>query len=114
MDGISLFYTDLDRAHVEIREIAKMGSKAVDTNALFIDNLPVPKEDLIGEEGKGFYCLLDGLNPERILIASKAIGFATAAPTRPSRNARGRAVFQPLIDPHPANPTHHQPNARQD
>jgi len=93
MDGISLFYTDLNRDHVEIREIAKMGRKAVDTNALFIDNLPVPKEDLIGEEGKGFYYLLDGLNPERILIAAEAIGIGRVALDRAARYARERVVF---------------------
>ncbi len=93
MDGISLFYTDLNRDHVEIREIAKMGRKAVDTNALFIDNLPVPKEDLIGEEGKGFYYLLDGLNPERILIAAEAIGIGRVALDRAARYARERIVF---------------------
>jgi acyl-CoA dehydrogenase len=93
MDGISLFYTDLNRDHVEIREIAKMGRKAVDTNALFIDNLPVPKEDLIGEQGKGFYYLLDGLNPERILIAAEAIGIGRVALDRAARYARERVVF---------------------
>ncbi|MFN4088349.1 MAG: acyl-CoA dehydrogenase family protein [Alphaproteobacteria bacterium] len=93
MDGISLFYTDLNRDYVEIREIAKMGRKAVDTNALFIDNLPVPKEDLIGEEGRGFYYLLDGLNPERILIAAEAIGIGRAALDRAARYARERVVF---------------------
>ncbi len=93
MDGISLFYTDLDRAHVEIREIPKMGRKAVDTNALFIDGLRVPKEDLIGEEGKGFYYLLDGLNPERILIGAEAIGIGRAALARAARYARERVVF---------------------
>src|SRR5690348_18323500 len=64
-DGISLFYTDLDRRFVEVREIAKMGRKAVDSNMLFIDGLAVPRDDLIGEEGKGFALILHGMNPER-------------------------------------------------
>ncbi len=93
MDGISLFYTDLDRRYVEIREIAKMGRKAVDTNALFIDGLPVPKDDLIGEEGRGFYYLLDGLNPERILIGAEAVGIGRAALKRATAYARERVVF---------------------
>ncbi|HEX7249400.1 MAG TPA: acyl-CoA dehydrogenase family protein, partial [Burkholderiales bacterium] len=72
--GITLFYTDLDRKYVEVREIDKMGRHAVDSNQVFFDGLPVPEEDRIGEEGKGFYYLLHGLNPERILVASEAVG----------------------------------------
>src|ERR1700724_887607 len=59
-DGISLFYTDLDRRFVEVREIAKMGRKAVDSNMLFIDGLCVPVEDRIGYEGRGFKYILHG------------------------------------------------------
>ncbi len=92
-DGISLFYTDLDRRYVEIREIPKMGRKAVDTNFVFYDNLPVPKEDLIGEEGRGFYYLLDGINPERCLIAAEAIGIGQFALSRAADYARERVVF---------------------
>jgi acyl-CoA dehydrogenase len=92
-DGMSLFYTDLDRRHVEVREIAKMGRKAVDSNMLFIDSLPVPRDDLIGEEGKGFRHLLHGLNPERILIAAEAVGLGFAALARAARYARERVVF---------------------
>ena len=68
-DGITLFYTDLDRTKVEVRRIPKHGRNAVDSNAVFIDDLFVPDEHRIGEEGKGFRYLLDGLNPERILVA---------------------------------------------
>jgi len=92
-DGMSLFYTDLDRRRVEVREIAKMGRKAVDSNMLFIDGLPVPAADLIGEEGKGFQQLLHGLNPERILIAAEAVGLGFAALARAARYARERVVF---------------------
>jgi len=92
-DGMSLFYTDLDRRRVEVREIAKMGRKAVDSNMLFIDGLPVPAADLIGEEGKGFQQLLHGLNPERILIAAEAAGLGFAALARAARYARERVVF---------------------
>ena len=73
-EGLSLFYTDLNRDYVEIHEIPKMGRKAIDSNAVFYDGMPVPREDLIGEEGRGFHYILHGLNPERILIAGEAIG----------------------------------------
>lgn len=92
-EGLSLFYTDLNRAHVEVREIAKMGRKAVDSNMLFFDDWPVPAEDLIGEEGKGFSYLLHGLNAERILIAAEAIGVGRAALARAAAYARERVVF---------------------
>lgn len=92
-DGITLFYTDLDRAKVEIRRIDKMGRKAVDSNALFIDGLYVPEEDRIGEEGKGFSYLLHSLNPERILIGMEAIGIGQDALARAARYAKDRVVF---------------------
>ncbi|MGE8163767.1 acyl-CoA dehydrogenase family protein [Paraburkholderia sp. NPDC080076] len=92
-DGLSLFYTDLDRDHIEVREIEKMGRKAVDSNMLFIDGLRVPVSDLIGEEGQGFKYLLHGLNPERILIAAEAIGLGQAALRRATQYAKERVVF---------------------
>ncbi|HEX3379028.1 MAG TPA: acyl-CoA dehydrogenase family protein [Paraburkholderia sp.] len=92
-DGLSLFYTDLDRTRVEVREIEKMGRKAVDSNMLFIDALLVPVEDRIGEEGKGFHYLLHGLNPERILIASEAVGLGQAALRHATQYAKERVVF---------------------
>ena len=92
-DGLSLFYTDLDRRHVEIREIPKMGRKAVDSNAVFYDGLPVPRENLIGEEGKGFHYILHGLNPERILISGEAVGLGRAALRRAVEYAKDRVVF---------------------
>ena len=91
--GLSLFYTDLDRERIEVREIAKMGRKAVDSNALFIDDLIVPVEDRIGEEGQGWKCLLHGLNPERILVAAEAVGLGQAALERAATYARERVVF---------------------
>jgi acyl-CoA dehydrogenase len=92
-EGLSLFYTALDRRHVEVRVIDKMGRKAVDSNQLFIDGLPVPAEDRIGEEGKGFQYILHGMNPERILIAAEAVGTGRAALGRAARYARERVVF---------------------
>lgn len=93
VDGISLFYTDLDRKYVDIRKIDKMGRKAVDSNELFFDGLPVPAEDRIGEEGKGFRYLLKGLNAERILIAAGLIGLGRVALKRATDYARERVVF---------------------
>jgi len=92
-EGLSLFYTALDRNYVEARVIDKMGRKAVDSNQLFFDGLPVPLEDRIGEEGKGFQYILHGLNPERILIAAEAVGTGRAALARAARYARERIVF---------------------
>jgi len=92
-DGMSLFYTRLDRAKVEVRRIPKMGRAAVDSNAVFIDDLFVPEEDRIGEEGRGFRYLLDSLNPERILIAAEAIGLGRDALARAAGYARERVVF---------------------
>ena len=92
-EGLSLFYTDLDRSKIEVREIEKMGRKAVDSNQVFIDNLRIPVEDRIGEEGKGFSYILHGLNPERILIAAEAIGLGRAALKRATTYAGEREVF---------------------
>ena len=92
-DGLSLFYTDLNRDFVEVQEIEKMGRKAVDSNALFIDGLRIPKEDLIGEEGKGFKYLLHGLNPERVLVGAEGVGIGMAALERAANYARERVVF---------------------
>jgi acyl-CoA dehydrogenase len=92
-DGLSLFYTDLDRRSVEVREIAKMGRKAVDSNMLFIDGLKIPCGDLIGEEGQGFSQILHGMNPERILIAAEAVGLGFVAVKRAADYAKERVVF---------------------
>jgi acyl-CoA dehydrogenase len=92
-----LFFTDLDREKIEVRLIEKMGRKAVDSNSLFIDDLIVPLQDRIGEEGDGWKCLLHGLNPERILIAAEAIGLGQAALERAANYARERVVFDRTI-----------------
>jgi acyl-CoA dehydrogenase len=92
-EGLTLFYTALDRRHVEVRAIDKMGRKAVDSNQVFIDGLNVPLEDRIGEEGRGFEYILHGMNPERILIAAEAIGLGRAALRRATAYAKERVVF---------------------
>lgn len=92
-EGLSLFYTDLDRSKVEVREIDKLGRKCVDSNQVFIDGLRIPVEDRVGEEGQGFSYILHGLNPERILIASEAVGLGRAALKRAANYAGEREVF---------------------
>ncbi|MBM08688.1 MAG: acyl-CoA dehydrogenase [Magnetovibrio sp.] len=93
IDGLSLFYTDLNRSACEIREIDKMGRKAVDSNEVFIDSLIVPSTHLIGEEGSGFKYILHSMNPERILIGAEAIGIGQEALRRASEYAKDRVVF---------------------
>lgn len=92
-DGITIFYTDLDRTKIDVHRIPKMGRKAVDSNAIFIDGLFIPDEDRIGEEGKGFSYILHSLNPERVLIAAEAIGIGQDALRRATAYARDRVVF---------------------
>ncbi|MFZ8914603.1 MAG: acyl-CoA dehydrogenase [Gammaproteobacteria bacterium] len=92
-EGLTLFYTDLDRSAITVNAIPKMGRAAVDSNALFIDDLFVPEDHRIGAEGDGWRCLLHGLNPERILIAAEAVGLGQAALERAARYARERVVF---------------------
>ncbi len=91
--GLSLFYTALDRRHVQVREIDKMGRKCVDSNELFIEGLKIPLEDRIGEEGRGFDCILHGMNPERVLIAAEAVGLGHLALSRAAAYAKERVVF---------------------
>ncbi|HXZ87197.1 MAG TPA: acyl-CoA dehydrogenase family protein, partial [Candidatus Binataceae bacterium] len=92
-DGMTLFFADIDRQAVEVRELHKLGRHAVDTNMLFIDNLRVSASDIVGQEGRGFHTLLDGLNPERILVASEAIGIGRAAVDKAVHYAKERVVF---------------------
>ena len=91
--GLTLFYTTLDRAHADVRLIHKMGRHAVDSNMVFFEDMEVPVEDRIGEEGEGFRALLHGLNPERALVAAEAIGIGRVALARAARYARERIVF---------------------
>jgi len=92
-DGISLFYVDFDRERITATPIPKMGRKAIESNAVFIDDLHVPADALVGEEGRGFYYLLEGLNPERILIGAEAVGLGRAALKRAATYAKERIVF---------------------
>ncbi|RLT31539.1 MAG: acyl-CoA dehydrogenase [Chloroflexi bacterium] len=93
IDGLTLFYADIDRNTFEARQIDKMGRKAVDSNQVFIDGMRVPAADRIGEEGKGFRYILDGLNPERILVAAEAVGLGRIALQSAAKYAGERIVF---------------------
>ncbi len=92
-EGLSLFYTDFDRSKISATVIPKMGRKAVESNSVFIDGLEVPEADLIGEEGRGFYYLLEGLNPERVLFGAEAVGLGRAALAKAATYAKERIVF---------------------
>jgi acyl-CoA dehydrogenase len=92
-EGLSLFYTDFDRARITVHEIEKMGRKAVDSNELFIENFEIPVTDRIGEEGRGFEYILHGMNPERILIAAEAVGLGKLALDKAAAYAKERVVF---------------------
>src|SRR6516165_10722377 len=92
-DGITIFYTDLDRHHIEVQRIPKMGRKAVDSNAIFIEDLFIPDEHRIGEEGKGFSYILHSLNPERVLVGTEAVAIGRDALSRAARYAKERVVF---------------------
>ena len=92
-DGMTIFYTDLDRSKIEVRRIPKMGRKAVDSNAIFIDGLFIPESDRVGEEGQGFSAVLHSLNPERLLVAAEAIAIGQDALRRAVRYAKDRVVF---------------------
>ncbi|MBX6377200.1 MAG: acyl-CoA/acyl-ACP dehydrogenase [Clostridia bacterium] len=91
--GMTLFYAPIDRSRVVVREIEKCGRAAVDSNELFINDLEVSDEDRVGEVGRGFYYLLDGINPERILIAHEEIGIGRVALERAVQYAKERVVF---------------------
>jgi len=92
-EGITLFYTAIDRSKVEIKRIPKMGRAAVDSNMTFIDDLFIPDEDRIGEEGRGFSYILDSLNPERVLVAAEAVAIGQDALERAARYGQDRTVF---------------------
>jgi acyl-CoA dehydrogenase len=92
-DGLTLFVADMDPRAVEIREIEKLGRAAVDSNEVIIDGLRIRDEDVVGQVGRGFYHLLDSLNPERILVAGEAIGIGRVALERAAAYARERIVF---------------------
>ena len=92
-EGLTLFYTDLNRDAVSVTEIKKMGRNAVDTNQLYFDGWKIPATDRIGEEGQGFKMIMHGMNAERILVAGEALGLGYAALRHACRYAKERVVF---------------------
>ncbi len=92
-DGMSLFLVDIDSDAVHLRAIPKLGRNAVPSYEVFIDDLRVPQSARIGKEGKGFTYLLDGLNPERILLAHEALGLGRVALRKATQYAKERVVF---------------------
>jgi acyl-CoA dehydrogenase len=93
-EGMSIFLVDLHQAlgkGLTARPIRNMVNH--ETHELFFDNLEVPAENLIGEEGRGFKYILDGLNAERTLIAAECIGDAYWFIDRAARYAKDRVVF---------------------
>ncbi len=93
-EGLSVFLVDLREAvgnGLEVQPLQTMMNH--DTNALFFDDLEIPAENLIGEEGRGFRYILDGMNAERILIAAECIGDGDWFIERASRYANGRVIF---------------------
>jgi acyl-CoA dehydrogenase len=97
LEGLTLFFTALDRTRCTIRKIEKLGRAAVDSNEVFIDGLCASDDEVVGEVGRGFYHLLDGLNPERIVIALEAVGIGQWAVAYASEYARSRRVFDRAI-----------------
>ena len=91
--GMTLLLAELQRPEVTISPIDKVGRNAVATCEVVYDDLPVHVTDRVGEEGRGFYYLLDGLNAERILVASEALGIGRAALRRAVDYANDRVVF---------------------
>ncbi|AHH17623.1 acyl-CoA dehydrogenase family protein [Nocardia nova] len=93
LDGMTLFFTDLDRSKITVREIEKLGRSAIDSNELFIDNLEVRDDEVVGEVGKGFKYLIDGLNPERIVVGLEGVGLGRAGLELATQYAKDRVVF---------------------
>lgn len=93
MDGITLFLADFDRKAIDARPIPKLARNAVDTNELFITNLEVSDDRVIGEVGKGMSYLFSGLNPERIVVSYEQLGIGRRALELASEYAKSRVVF---------------------
>lgn len=104
LQGMTLFFADMDRRHCDVRVIDKLGRAAVDSNEVFIDGLEVAEEDVVGEVGRGFHYLVDGLNPERVVVAVEATGIGRAALNLAVNYANQRIVFDRPIGQNQAWP----------
>jgi len=94
LDGMTLFFAPLDRERCDVRAIKKLGRSAVDSNEVFITDLEADDSDVVGEVGQGFRYLLDGLNPERIVIAMESVGMGQAALRLAVNYAKERVMFE--------------------
>ena len=94
-EGLSLFFTDIDRSKVEHQIIPKMGRHAVGSNMVFINDLWIPEADRIGAEGDGFKIILQGLNPERILLGAEAIGLGRIAIKKAAQYSQRASGIRP-------------------
>jgi acyl-CoA dehydrogenase len=90
-EGMSIFLVETKTKGLDVRPIRNMVNH--ETNSVFIDNLEIPAENLIGEEGKGFKYILDGLNAERILIAAECIGDGYWFVEKACSYSKDRVVF---------------------
>jgi acyl-CoA dehydrogenase len=90
-DGMSIFLVDTKSKGIDVKPIRNMVNH--ETNQVFMDNLEIPAENLIGEEGKGFRYILDGLNAERILIAAECVGDGYWFVDKSTNYAKERVVF---------------------
>ena len=93
LDGMTLFFTDLDRERCTVKRIEKLGRAAVDSNEVFIEGLEATDADVVGDVGRGFHHLLDGLNPERVVVAMESIGMGRAALRLATSYVKQRVVF---------------------
>jgi len=94
LEGMTLFFAPLDREHCDVRVIKKLGRAAVDSNEVFINDLEADDSHVVGDVGQGFRYLLDGLNPERIVIAMESIGMGQAALRLATNYANERIMFE--------------------
>ena len=93
LDGMTLFFTDLNRERITVREIEKLGRSAIDSNELFIEDLEVGDDEVVGQVGRGFKYLIDGLNSERIVVGLEGVGIGQAALELATNYANERVVF---------------------
>jgi hypothetical protein len=90
---MTLFFTDLDKKRCDVRRIEKLGRECVDSNEVFIEDLIATDDQIVGDVGNGFRCLLDGINPERICVAMEAVGIGRCALDLAANYAKTRVVF---------------------
>ena len=91
--GLSILVGDLPDPHIEARPFKKLGARFVDTCAVFIDGMTIPKENIVGEEGRVLKAMFDVLNPERIIVAASAVGTGLLAIRKAVAFANERVIW---------------------